>query len=305
MCSQNCRAELKRPFTCSDEFAKIYERVKIPTLLLNHITGYTNYPLIAMYVYDNEVGIRSASPWTTGNRYNHARVHDPTLSTVTPGQTNNVLKDIKDGIHRRWQFPVTITACKVFMNAILSSRATFITHPDLSVALQAGPASPVLDYITGFGSVFGIFGWATIKTSLDRMYTVLFGAPAPGPQCITRERRRSSTSLAPQRCHGNRNSISRHSTVSAGSTRWSMQPWCDGPMVNRGHGTQPDPWMLDPELRYHIQHCPCPCNHMGYGNFLDYQVTGFLPSYSFHKYKFFFNLCSRLSLVKKFDTLLR
>ncbi|KAH0819513.1 hypothetical protein GEV33_003278 [Tenebrio molitor] len=109
-----------------------------------------------MYVYDNEVGIRSASPWTTGNRYNHARVHDPTLSTVTPGQTNNVLKDIKDGIHRRWQFPVTITACKVFMNAILSSRATFITHPDLSVALQAGPASPVLDYITGFGSVFAV-----------------------------------------------------------------------------------------------------------------------------------------------------
>lgn len=47
------------------------------------------------------------------------------------------------------------------------------------------------------------------------------------------------------------------------------------PMVNRSHGTQPDPWMLDldPELRYHIQNCPCPCNHMGYGNFLDYQVT--------------------------------
>ncbi|XP_076272214.1 dipeptidase 1-like isoform X2 [Rhynchophorus ferrugineus] len=29
---------------------------------------------------------------------------------------------------------------------------------------------------------------------------------------------------------------------------------------------------LDPELLQHIRECPCPCDHMGYGNFLDYQV---------------------------------
>ncbi|CAG9770558.1 unnamed protein product [Ceutorhynchus assimilis] len=28
---------------------------------------------------------------------------------------------------------------------------------------------------------------------------------------------------------------------------------------------------LDPELWQHIRECPCPCDHMGYGNFLDYQ----------------------------------
>nr|XP_022920929.1 dipeptidase 1-like isoform X2 [Onthophagus taurus] len=32
-----------------------------------------------------------------------------------------------------------------------------------------------------------------------------------------------------------------------------------------------DPWNLDPELRHHIENCPCSCDHMGYGNFLDYQ----------------------------------
>lgn len=29
---------------------------------------------------------------------------------------------------------------------------------------------------------------------------------------------------------------------------------------------------LDPELLQHIRECPCPCDHMGYGNYLDYQV---------------------------------
>lgn len=58
------------------------------------------------------------------------------------------------------------------------------------------------------------------------------------------------------------------------SLRSGRQPaWCEGPpMVNGGRGVAPDPFLLDPELRHHIQNCPCPCNHMGYGNFLDYQV---------------------------------
>ncbi|KAI5718647.1 hypothetical protein M8J77_024554 [Diaphorina citri] len=30
---------------------------------------------------------------------------------------------------------------------------------------------------------------------------------------------------------------------------------------------------LDPDLQYHIQHCTCTCNHMGYGNFSDYQLS--------------------------------
>ncbi|XP_046660577.1 dipeptidase 1-like [Homalodisca vitripennis] len=32
-------------------------------------------------------------------------------------------------------------------------------------------------------------------------------------------------------------------------------------------------WELDMDLRHHIQHCACTCNHMGYGNYMDYQTT--------------------------------
>ncbi|XP_073968658.1 dipeptidase 1-like isoform X2 [Rhodnius prolixus] len=34
----------------------------------------------------------------------------------------------------------------------------------------------------------------------------------------------------------------------------------------------PPQWHLDMDLRHHIQHCACTCNHMGYGNYMDYQV---------------------------------
>lgn len=30
--------------------------------------------------------------------------------------------------------------------------------------------------------------------------------------------------------------------------------------------------MVELELQDHIKHCSCSCNHMGYGNFMDYQV---------------------------------
>lgn len=30
---------------------------------------------------------------------------------------------------------------------------------------------------------------------------------------------------------------------------------------------------MDIELESHIRNCPCNCNHMGYGNFMDYQVN--------------------------------
>ncbi|XP_066249956.1 dipeptidase 1-like [Euwallacea similis] len=36
---------------------------------------------------------------------------------------------------------------------------------------------------------------------------------------------------------------------------------------------------LDPELLQHIRECPCPCDHMGYGNFLDYQQIPPCPRY--------------------------
>lgn len=32
------------------------------------------------------------------------------------------------------------------------------------------------------------------------------------------------------------------------------------------------PWDVELELRQHIQTCACTCNHMGYGNYMDYQV---------------------------------
>ncbi|KYQ56567.1 hypothetical protein ALC60_04644 [Trachymyrmex zeteki] len=34
------------------------------------------------------------------------------------------------------------------------------------------------------------------------------------------------------------------------------------------------------DMRRHIQACACTCNHMGYGNYMDYQVKGFRGLYS-------------------------
>ncbi|KAK6630830.1 hypothetical protein RUM44_003000 [Polyplax serrata] len=31
-------------------------------------------------------------------------------------------------------------------------------------------------------------------------------------------------------------------------------------------------WDIDVDIRQHIQQCTCTCNHMGYGNYMDYQV---------------------------------
>lgn len=32
-------------------------------------------------------------------------------------------------------------------------------------------------------------------------------------------------------------------------------------------------WDIDVDIRQHIQQCTCTCNHMGYGNYMDYQVS--------------------------------
>lgn len=31
-------------------------------------------------------------------------------------------------------------------------------------------------------------------------------------------------------------------------------------------------WDVDVDLQKHLQQCSCECNHMGYGNYMDYQV---------------------------------
>ncbi|CAF4822320.1 unnamed protein product [Pieris macdunnoughi] len=33
------------------------------------------------------------------------------------------------------------------------------------------------------------------------------------------------------------------------------------------------PWEIELELRRHIESCACTCDHMGYGNYMDYQVA--------------------------------
>ncbi|XP_034475888.1 uncharacterized protein LOC117782901 [Drosophila innubila] len=40
-----------------------------------------------------------------------------------------------------------------------------------------------------------------------------------------------------------------------------------------GHGASLGGATLDDELEQHIKHCSCSCNHMGYGNSMDYQST--------------------------------
>lgn len=47
--------------------------------------------------------------------------------------------------------------------------------------------------------------------------------------------------------------------------------------LNRPHSILTSPTtntdVMDIELESHIRNCPCNCNHMGYGNFMDYQVN--------------------------------
>jgi len=40
-----------------------------------------------------------------------------------------------------------------------------------------------------------------------------------------------------------------------------------------GHLTGHGATVIDDELEQHIKHCSCSCNHMGYGNSMDYQVS--------------------------------
>ncbi|XP_017059785.1 uncharacterized protein LOC108100409 isoform X1 [Drosophila ficusphila] len=51
-----------------------------------------------------------------------------------------------------------------------------------------------------------------------------------------------------------------------------------------GHLTAGTSAVIDDELEQHIKHCSCSCNHMGYGNSMDYQTTGFggLPDVTEH-----------------------
>ncbi|XP_017121919.1 uncharacterized protein LOC108142513 isoform X1 [Drosophila elegans] len=51
-----------------------------------------------------------------------------------------------------------------------------------------------------------------------------------------------------------------------------------------GHLATNGATVIDDELEQHIKHCSCSCNHMGYGNSMDYQTTGFggLPDVTEH-----------------------
>lgn len=46
------------------------------------------------------------------------------------------------------------------------------------------------------------------------------------------------------------------------------------PIIGAGGGISGDAGgdLMGIELEDHIKHCSCTCNHMGYGNFMDYQV---------------------------------
>ncbi|XKL63748.1 hypothetical protein PGB90_006112 [Kerria lacca] len=64
--------------------------------------------------------------------------------------------------------------------------------------------------------------------------------------------------------------IERPRTVesSTSPTRW-VQNWSPG----LDHSNYEVAYDIDLDLQYHIQHCPCTCNHLGYGNYLDYQAA--------------------------------
>lgn len=46
-----------------------------------------------------------------------------------------------------------------------------------------------------------------------------------------------------------------------------------GPHAARLRAPMEPPWELELELRRHIENCACTCDHMGYGNYMDYQVA--------------------------------
>lgn len=48
--------------------------------------------------------------------------------------------------------------------------------------------------------------------------------------------------------------------------------------------------IMDIELESHIRNCSCSCNHMGYGNFMDYQVNIHFRCYFISCFLFYFIL---------------
>ncbi|XP_065214336.1 dipeptidase 1-like isoform X2 [Planococcus citri] len=56
---------------------------------------------------------------------------------------------------------------------------------------------------------------------------------------------------------------------STSPTRW-VQHW-DPSSSTADRANYEVAYDIDVDLQYHIQHCPCTCNHLGYGNYLDYQ----------------------------------
>ena len=61
------------------------------------------------------------------------------------------------------------------------------------------------------------------------------------------------------------------SSSSSAQSLSSCRPFCGD--NNRSSTSSPvSDENVDLELQDHIKHCSCSCNHMGYGNYMDYQV---------------------------------
>lgn len=73
-------------------------------------------------------------------------------------------------------------------------------------------------------------------------------------------------------CKHHLNSHSTFSSSGLGSKMLPCRPICRGGAEEAANNKPSKDETAEFELQDHIKHCSCSCNHMGYGNFMDYQV---------------------------------
>lgn len=75
-------------------------------------------------------------------------------------------------------------------------------------------------------------------------------------------------------CAGSKKMPPCRSFCGGGSDQHHHGSGASSPIASAASATAATDENMDFELQDHIKHCSCSCNHMGYGNYMDYQVGG-------------------------------
>lgn len=73
-------------------------------------------------------------------------------------------------------------------------------------------------------------------------------------------------------CAGSKKMPPCRSFCGGGSDQHHHGSGASSPIASAASATAATDENMDFELQDHIKHCSCSCNHMGYGNYMDYQV---------------------------------